>query len=269
MPTTFPAVLTGIKTMSASTALFTFSVEGDRAVTLQPGQFFRFTFRDEEGEFERSYSLCNLDVSTPLTELELVISEVEGGRATRLLFAAKPGLTARVEGPFGRLLIPEPAPERLVMVATSVGIAPYLPMLAPLAAQNVSVEFLFGVRDRTEFLFSDLLVEHARRDNFNLRLCLSREAALAATGYEYDGYVNAQVTLLHPEPERDHFLLCGNPQMIDDVYPVLKNLGFRPRRVTREKYVFAKSVSKNKPVLSDAQKKLIAEKLKLAGGSKD
>ena len=49
-----------------------------------------------------------------------------------------------------------------------------------------------------------------------------------------------QLAALEPGPDNDHVLLCGNPHMIDDCYSLLRERGFRAKRVTREKYVFAK-----------------------------
>ena len=58
-------------------------------------------------------------------------------------------------------------------------------------------------------------------------------------GYEYDGYVNAQIEHLDVEPDSDHFLLCGNPVMIDEAWGYLKDVRFKSKNVVREKYVFA------------------------------
>lgn len=256
----FKVRLQGLRELSDSTRDFRF-VREDAAVTeYMPGQFFRFVFEDDAGEFERSYSLCNYsDLHSP--NLDLVVSKVKQGRATRLLFAAKPGLTARVTGPFGRLVLPVELPPRLVLVATSVGLAPFLPMLKTLESLSPGkVLLLLGVRDRSEFIYGDLLLDYAQRNPyFDLRLCLSRESARHE--WEQDGYVTAQVSAIAPDPAADHYLLCGNPAMIDDVFALLKERGFKARQVVREKYVFARESKKEKKTLTEAQRKLIAEKM--------
>lgn len=255
-----------IRELSATTRDFRFVRSDGEPLDYEPGQFYRFIFTDSDGEFERSYSLCNFE-DTAGSVMDLVVSRVEGGRATRLLFAAEKGLTASVSGPFGRLVLPPELPPRLILISTSVGIAPYLPMLKPLsqALQNSSleVEFIFGVRDRSEFLYSDLLLKMAKdHANFQLSIQYSREIG-ALSSYEARGYVQSRLAELNPDPARDYVMLCGNPEMIDECYEFLKLHQFRPRQVRREKYVFAKDSSPaEKKSLTEDQKRLIAEKMK-------
>ena len=265
----FTVRLEEIQELSDSTREFRFVREDGQTLDYKPGQFYRFVFVDEAGEFERSYSLCNFETLYS-DRLDLLISKVEAGRATKLLFAAEPGLTASVTGPFGRLTLPEAPPQtsrqtlpdRLVLVATSVGLAPYLPILKQLeSAGDQSIVLLLGVRDRSEFIHGERLLDYARRHpNFELRLSLSRESAIEA--YEYDGYVTAQLEQLSIDATRDHFLLCGNPRMVDDCYGLLKAAGCRPKQVVREKYVFAREAKATRQSLTDEQKRLIAEKMK-------
>lgn len=256
----FSVRLEQFRDLSESTRDFRFARTDGEQTEYRPGQFFRFVFSDGEGEFERSYSLCNFDDLHGA--LHLVISKVEGGRATRLLFGDDiEGLEARVTGPFGRLVLPDSVPRRLIMVATSVGLAPYMPILRQLENLDYdSVVLLLGVRGRSEFIFGDKLLAYAERHpGFELRLCLSRERSIAS--HEFDGYVNPQLEALQPNPETDHCLLCGNPGMIDEAWAYLKSSGFRAKQVVREKYVFAREKTATRKTLADDQKRLIAEKM--------
>lgn len=257
----FRVQLTRIRELSESTRDFTFVREDGAHLEYQPGQFYRFVFRDEEGEFERSYSLCNFD-DLYGQNLELMISKVDGGRATRLLFNCTEGLTAKVTGPFGRLVLPEEDPDRLLLVATSVGLAPYMPILKQLESRSVDkVILLLGVRDHSELIYGDLLRAYAAKHGFfEIRFCISREAPSADD--EFSGYVTEQLRSLEVNKDRDHILLCGNPMMIDDAWSYLKDEGFRPKKVVREKYVFAREKKTTSSTLSEEQKKLIAEKMK-------
>ena len=257
----FTVRLERVRQLSQTTRDFAFVRLDGQAVEYQPGQFFRFEFEDADGSFERSYSLCNYDELYG-SRLDLVISEVDGGRATRLLFADDiEGLTARVSGPFGRLVLPEQAPGRLLMVATSVGLAPYMPILKSLEPLDYGkVVLLLGVRDRSEFLYGSTLVAYAERHPWlELRLSLSREQAVQE--YEFDGYVNQQLTDLDPDPDHDHVLLCGNPGMIDVAWSALQADGFRAKQVVREKYVFGRETRAASSSLTEEQKGLIQEKL--------
>jgi ferredoxin-NADP reductase len=266
---TFEVKLERIRHLSQSTLDFRFVKTDGCPVEFEPGQFFRFRFVDGGGEFERSYSLCNFadDVSGSCF-LDLVVSTVEGGRASNYLFTCKEGITANVSGPFGRLLVPSPLPKRLILVATSVGIAPFMPILTKLMTslenELTKVVLLFGARDREEFLYREELLEIVdRHKNFSLQMCYSRDNLLNQESFEHKGYVTKQLQALRPNAGSDHVLLCGHPQMIDDCYSFLKEAGFGVRQVTREKYVFAREAkTTKKSELSDEQKRLIAEKMK-------
>lgn len=257
----FQVRLTRIRELSESTRDFSFLREDGEVLEYQPGQFYRFVFQDKEGEFERSYSLCNFDELYG-KNLELVVSKVDGGRATRLLFNCNEGLTAKVTGPFGRLVLPDDDPERLLLIATSVGLAPYMPILKQLESRSIgSVVLLLGVRDHTELIYGDILRAYAQKhDYFDVRFCISREPPEADD--EYAGYVTEQLRSLNVSKDSDHILLCGNPMMIDDAWSYLKGESFRPKKVVREKYVFAREKKGRTSTLTEDQKKLIAEKMK-------
>jgi ferredoxin-NADP reductase len=266
----FKVVLTRVRTLSESTRDFRFVREDGSELEFVPGQFYRFVFADEKGEFERSYSLCNFDADSTRQDMDLVISTVDGGRASKLLFTAEPGLEAQVTGPFGRLVLPDEMPRRLFLVATSVGIAPYMPMLdalkSALEQTFVEVHLLYGVRDYSEFIYGDFLNGFSQSyKNFHLHLCVSRcDVDANQTESQHKGYVQAKLMQLTPNPESDHIMLCGNPNMIDEAYPKLKELGFKVKQVVREKYVFAKdkTPSKSAGEMSAEQKQLLADKMK-------
>ena len=266
----FEVELASVKDLSESTREFRFARLDGGSLDYKPGQFYRFTFTDQAGEFERSYSLCNYDELYG-QHLDLVISRVEAGRATRLLLdadwsaRAAGNLTARVTGPYGRLVLPDVMPGKLVMVATSVGIAPFMPMLKTLDGNLGSGQLvlLLGARDRSEFIFQEQLLDLATRlDNFDLRVCYSRETSVQAP-FERLGYVTRQIQDLVPDASRDYYLLCGNPKMIDDCWGNLQAQGLRHQQVIREKYEFARQPAKRLPgqAMTEEQKKLIAEKM--------
>ena len=137
METSHTASLIAVESLSASTRLFRFETGGEHLPFIA-GQFYRFTFTDATGPFERSYSFSQFDPKLPMSQFELVISAVAGGRATDLLFNAALGLTVQLKGPFGRLILPADDKRCLVLVATSVEVAPFLPMFKALRRVNIS-----------------------------------------------------------------------------------------------------------------------------------
>ncbi len=269
METSHTASLIAVESLSASTRLFRFETGGEHLPFIA-GQFFRFTFTDAAGAFERSYSFSQFDPKLPPSQFELVISAVAGGRATDLLFNAELGLSVQLKGPFGRLVLPAEDKRCLVLVATSVGVAPFLPMLQSLEAgahpRFDSVHLLFGVRDPTEVLFQEALLRlRADAAWFDLSVYCSR-AYDSSMDWQHLGYVTKGLTQLALAPQDDHVLVCGNPKMVDDVYAALRAQRFGPRSVIREKYVFAvqeKTVQGRSR--SSADEALLQQKVKAYG----
>ena len=269
----FELYLERIRVLSETTREFRFVRSDRNPVTYQPGQFYRFSFDDDIGSFERSYSVATFDGPVGCSEkLDLLISYVKDGRASRYLFdgdsdALVKSLHCSAKGPYGRLVIPSKMPKRLIMVATSVGLAPYIPILNQLddvaKTDPVTVELILGVRSPDEFIFGDKLIayEHSH-PNFHLTVCYSRQMPGGEVTHARSGYVQEYLLKMQLDPLADHVLLCGNPHMIDDAFGELKLRGFGVRNVIRENYIYAReSSSPKKQVLSEANKRLIAEKL--------
>ena len=270
METSQTATLIAVESLSTSTRLFRFEA-GTAALPFVPGQFYRLTFTDAAGVFERSYSFSQFDPGLPQGQFELVISAVAGGRATELLFNAPLALTIQLKGPFGRLVLPVAEKRCLALVATSVGVAPFLPILRRLEdgehERFSSVHLLFGVRDPTEVLFQEQLLRlRADAGWFDLTVYYSRAQDPAMLDWQRRGYVTAGLARLDLSPKTDHVLVCGNPQMVDDVYAALRTQNFGPRSVIREKYVFAvqeKAVQATSR--SSADEALLKQKMKAYG----
>lgn len=269
----FELNLESIQVLSDTTREFRFIRTDGNPVTYLPGQFYRFSFQDDKGSFVRSYSVATFGGAVGRSErLDLLIAYVKDGRTSRYLFDSDADelvqrLSCSAKGPYGRLVVPSRMPKRLIMVATSVGLAPYIPILNQLdqvmKTDPVTVELILGVRSPDEFIYADKLIEYEQgHPNFSLTVCYSRQMPGDEDVQAVSGYVQKYLRKMQLDPLGDHVLLCGNPHMIDDVFGELKIRGFGVRNVVREKYVFAReSTDSKKTVLSEAQKRLIAEKL--------
>ncbi len=83
---------------------------------------------------------------------------------------------------FGEMVLPEPLPQRLLLVAGGSGITPLICMVRALAAQGMPVEvtLLAWARHREALCFTEELRELARVSaNFRVVFALSREAGVA------------------------------------------------------------------------------------------
>lgn len=204
------------------------------------GQFIQFLIPTEEKIQKRSYSIaCSPESFKKTGVLEVAISLVTDGLASGLFETAEAGLILNMSGPFGVLTLPESLSGQLVIAGTGTGIAPYrsmIPLLTQHMDQGLPVTLIMGARHRHDLIY---LSDFTSLTDLEYRVCLSREKTLNKQNHEYAGYVQQQFASLDLNPKTDLVYLCGNPAMIDDAAAQLKEMGFPPRQVKREKYVFS------------------------------
>ncbi|HEY3644291.1 MAG TPA: FAD-binding oxidoreductase [Gammaproteobacteria bacterium] len=211
-----------------------------QAFTYIPGQFITLHLPFEATELRRSYSVATIPGSGG--DVEIAVTQVEGGRATGLLFAMQPGDEVNATGPFGRFVLREDPPSRYLLIATGTGVSPYRAMLPQLKAliaekQHTAVVML-GVRGPDECLFGGDFIEFAKENpGFEFVAGYSRRVSDPAQPHERKGYVQEHLMELSPDPKKDIVYLCGNPDMIDTAVERLKAIGFDNTNLRREKYV--------------------------------
>ncbi len=209
-----------------------------------PGQFVSFHWPSQETdgrEIRRSYSIASIPGQSAY--IELALGQVEQGFASQILFSLPIGAKLKMSGPYGRLILRDEAPKRLIFVATSTGVTPYRSMLPALSARlehsDLEIVIILGVQKKADALYCDDFLAYAKQfPGLDFRVCYSREPEeLALAAFEYRGYVQDQFQALDPKPEQDIVYLCGNPNMIDAAFTLLKDKGFTAQQVRREKYV--------------------------------
>lgn len=238
----YPVILTEKKQLSDNTVQLDFEFEGDSGTGFNfvAGQFIQFLIETEEKVKKRSYSIAGSPAEfKEQRKLSVALSYVENGLASGLFSKAEPGLKMAISGPYGVLTLPEEFSGQLVLVGTGTGIAPYrsmLPELHQVASKGVPVKVVMGVRHRHDLIYRN---DFKAVDKLDYRVCLSREPEVNQEQNEYSGYVQDQFANLNLNPETDLVYLCGNPGMIDSAAAALKEMGFPPRQVKREKYVYS------------------------------
>lgn len=219
------------------------------ALPFIPGQFIQIHFERGGETLRRSYSIATVpadpmhpDQQEDFSRIEMAVSYVEGGAATELLSALREGEEIRASGPVGRFTLQDEKPERYLLVATGTGVTPYRSMLPEIARRmrdnGTRFEMLFGVRTPEELIYGEEFEAFERaHPGFTFRPCYSRVRHQRLRGGDRAGYVQQAFGDLDPDPERDMVFLCGNPNMIDESVAELKERGFGPRQLRREKYL--------------------------------
>jgi len=237
------AVLTARKDLNDELAIFTVRPDGWVLPAYESGQYGELALpalAEPGAKLERrSYSIAS-PAGAP--ELEFYIVRVNGGYLTPALWALKPGdklwLGQKIKGKFTLGEVHEK--KDLIMVATGTGLAPFLSMLRTFRGSPPwrKVVLIHGSRYERDLGYREEL-EHFQREHpwFAYLPSLTREPEgsswKGARGRVQELFKSGLVEEALKEPfslEHSHFLLCGNPQMIDEVEALLLERGFHPHK---------------------------------------
>ncbi len=236
----FTLVLQSSRMLTPRVRQLGFRREDGTPFSYTPGQFITLHLPSQDMELRRSYSVATIPGS--VDEVQIAVTYVEGGRATKILFDMAPGARVQTTGPFGRFVLRDDPPGRYLLVATGTGISPFRAMLPLLRVrldgrQHAAV-LLLGVRGPNELLFGEDFLGLARENPaFDFIASYSRRMPEPPVSYARKGYVQNHLMELKPDPQRDIVYLCGNPDMIDKAVEQLKAIGFENHNLRREKYV--------------------------------
>ena len=249
MPVHFPLKLVSSRMLAPTVRHLAFVRDDGQPLDFIPGQFVQVHFHYDDGTpTKRSYSLATIHEHAlgPGESVEIAVSYVAGGAATKLFEGLAEGDRIEASGPYGRFcLMPADANRRYLLIGTGTGVTPYramLPMLETAMAQRgVEVVLLFGARRPEELIyaqdFRDFAQTHPR---FRFVPCFSREMPADPHPDARKGYVQDALVEFAPNAETDIAYLCGNPMMVDACFEALKSAGLPVPHIRREKYVSSK-----------------------------
>jgi ferredoxin--NADP+ reductase len=179
---------------------------------------------------QREYSIY----SSPREEyLEILVKEIPDGSVSPVLRRCRPGDSVEVEGPHGAFTLVEGAREtpRFLFCATGTGVSPF-----HCFAQNrpgLDYLVLHGVRDRQDFTETGVF------DSRRYIPCVSRGPV--GTG-AYQGRLTSLLKEKAAEPSTPlvdsstYCYLCGNSDMIYEVYGILRDRGVSREQIFAEVY---------------------------------
>jgi NAD(P)H-flavin reductase len=156
--------------------------------------------------------------------LEVLVREIEGGKVSGRLKKLKPGTEIEVEGPFGFFKFnPEKFDsKKFLFVATGTGISPFHSFVRTFP--KLDYQLIHGVRLKEE------AYEHVGYQKEKVMLCLSGEE----TG---DFYGRVTDFLFTQKIDREtNCFLCGNSEMIYEVFDILTGKGIPVSNIYSEVY---------------------------------
>ena len=247
----FPLKLVARRMLAPTVAHLSFVRDDGQPLDFIPGQFLQVHFSYADGTVtKRSYSLATIREHAlgAGDSVEIAVSYVAGGAATALFENLPLGGHVDASGPYGRFcLMPGDANRRYLLIGTGTGITPYramLPQLAQLiASRGIEVVLLQGARSPAELLYGDEFRAFAAAHPDHVRFvpCFSRELPDPASPHAHPdvrhGYVQQFLAEFAPAADGDIAYLCGNPNMVDACFELLKDRGLGVAQIRREKYI--------------------------------
>lgn len=219
-----------------SDGLFTLSIHCPGVAPFEPGQFLQIGMQRPEKHLHRPYS-----VASPHTDvLDFFIVKVDGGALTPLLWDLPLGapidVASKAAGSF--TLSHTPALKTLWLIATGTGLAPYVAMLRDPAVweRYQKVVVVQGVRHTCDLAYLDEFAGYktSHSDKFQFVSCTSRDSSPGAlsgrvTTHLSDGSLE-QAAELAISPEESAVMLCGNPDMLNEMEAILESRGLERQR---------------------------------------
>ena len=222
LPQKHTATVAGKETLSPLVTWLKLKVDNMKEFSYIPGQFINLEV--EDGTY-RSYSICNEVAGGPFVELAAITGRP--GLGANFINSLKIGASAGFIGPSGRYFYRKQGRKNVVFVATSTGIAPFIPMIVSALEDPFveSVTLVFGVRDKEDVFFEDKFKKFQEiSPKFKYFICLSG----VSDGLKPPFYAN-RVTFCLPDFVLDDtdFYLCGNTAMIRDCSDIINKAGLK------------------------------------------
>lgn len=207
------------------------------------GQYVDFFFTNEGQKLRRSYSIATpRPLNGEVTQWDFYAALVEGGPGSRYLKGLKVGDVVDVGLPTGIFTLKRLEPRRLVLIATSTGVVPFRSMqreLEQFMAQKIPVTLVFGCHHAGKLLFTEEWHQWLEQyESFEFVPCFSRpqQADEHRRWGAIVGRVQVALERLPLINDTATFMLCGNPDMVEDVEAKLVSRGVDPFNILVESF---------------------------------
>jgi ferredoxin-NADP reductase len=189
---------------------------------LRAGQFVSLSVEIDGVRETRPYSPA---ASHHAGELELTVSTHPDGRVSRFLRDhARPGMIVGLSQAQGDFVLPDPHPERVLLISGGSGITPVMAMLQTLCDERYDGEigFLNYARSPELALYGPELAKLAKRHRrLRVHRVFTRAGAVPRSGRFCDAHLRS-VTADHAAAAT---FVCGPPALIDSVRSVWRRDG--------------------------------------------
>jgi len=215
----YRVTFTGSESPCTSTGAFRFS--RPPGYSFVAGQYHRLTLETREGLQTKSFSHCD----APGDAETLVLTRLTGSAFKDALPALRPGDLATMDGPFGRLVLPEGV-DRAAFLVGGVGITPMRSIVrdSVLRGTGLTVLVFDGNLDETCIPMREEFDAWERGNPGITFVHVLERPSAEWTGER--GFITAETVLRHCDPHDGwHWFVSGPPAMVEPMRRVLEAVG--------------------------------------------
>ena len=238
-----------------------FEVTDGKPFRFQPGNFVGIECHVEGLGYRRS-PYCIVSPPSDDERFELLVRVVPDGPLSQYLDGLRPGDEVAFRGPVGRSMAygdPDD-PRDLVLVATGVGVGPFLSLATHLLAGGFErdIHLFWGLRLVEDICLTDELdALEKRHPNFRYDISLS-QPRLDWPGPR--GRVSESMPAMLDRLGSKQFLLCGNGAMIEELSRALSDVGVAQRFIYEEPFFNGRHVA-DPAVVAAIRERFLADDL--------
>ncbi|MDQ6927252.1 MAG: FAD-binding oxidoreductase [Actinomycetota bacterium] len=219
------AEVTAYETLtSTGTVRISFRAFDTESFRFNPGQFIGIQL-ELAGYGWRKTPYCIVSPPTTDGTFQLLVRLVPEGPLSIYLGSLSVGDVIAFRGPLGRSMVPKEFDTDLVLLATGVGVGPFLSLVQVLTDQGFrrAIRLFWGLRLLDDLCLLDVLDGLVRRNpRFSYNVTLSQPPSGWAG---LSGRLTESVPPLLPNLGETRYLLVGNGAMIEEMAAALSDLG--------------------------------------------
>ena len=204
---------------------------------VRAGQFFQWRFLDGPG-FTRAHPYS---LSAAPDGATLRITAAHLGEGSARLASLRPGTKVLFEGPYGRLHQGVRTRQKVLLLASGIGITPMRALLEELDQRPGDVTLIYRTRSEQDRILLDELTTVAKSRQAGLFIVTGHRATRRSSWLPEQaahlGDVEALRQLVPDVADREVYV-CGSPGWMDAAERAVVNAGVPPDRVHSERFTY-------------------------------